>query len=122
MFGLVYQADRIGLLAVMAALDGVLEAHATLQIVMVPSLRDAHHQYVYPQPPFHKKKASEALSSPDHAKRVHMMANPCTFSVNNIVCGVSALDIIMHLSSNELYRYVAICMYAIQSVGMGLME
>jgi DNA polymerase alpha subunit B len=89
---------------VMATLDKVLDEHADLQIVLVPSLRDAHHQYVYPQPPFNKKKACEALGTPEHAKRVHMMPNPCTFSVNEVVFGISTLDIVMHLSSNELHR------------------
>lgn len=90
----------------MATLDRVLEQHQGLHIVMVPSIRDAHHSFVYPQPPFNKKKACEALGSPDTAKRVHMMSNPCTFAINNVVFGVSALDIVMHLSSSELYRYV----------------
>ncbi|RLN98808.1 hypothetical protein BBJ28_00018993, partial [Nothophytophthora sp. Chile5] len=41
-----------------------------LQIVVVPSLRDAHHEYVYPQPPFNKKKVCEVFESPEYAKRV----------------------------------------------------
>ncbi|TMW63425.1 hypothetical protein Poli38472_002366 [Pythium oligandrum] len=102
--GMMLGFEDIFLFKVMAALDSILEQHKTLQVVMVPSVRDAHHQYVYPQPPFNKKKACEALGSPEHAKRVHMMSNPCTFAINDVVVGVSALDIVMHLSSNELYR------------------
>ncbi|RLN91290.1 hypothetical protein BBJ28_00025384, partial [Nothophytophthora sp. Chile5] len=37
-------------------------------IVVVPSLRDAHHEYVYPQPPFNKKKACKEFQSPEYAK------------------------------------------------------
>lgn len=32
------------------------------------------------------------------------MPNPCTFAINDVVIGVSALDVVVQLSSNELYR------------------
>ncbi|KAJ0405835.1 hypothetical protein ATCC90586_001698 [Pythium insidiosum] len=102
--GMMLSFEDIFVFNVMTKLDTVLESNKQLQIVLVPSLRDAHHQFVFPQPPFNKKKACEALSSPDHATRVHMMPNPCSFSINGIVFGVSAVDIVMHLSSNELHR------------------
>lgn len=35
-----------------------------------------------------------------------MMPNPCTFSINGVVFGTSALDIVVQLSSNELHRCV----------------
>lgn len=32
------------------------------------------------------------------------MPNPCTFTINDVVIGISALDVVVQLSSNELYR------------------
>lgn len=52
----------------MTLLDNVLAKHTDLQVVIVPSLRDAHHEFVYPQPPFNKKKACEAFESSEYTK------------------------------------------------------
>uniref|UniRef100_M4C1F4 DNA polymerase alpha subunit B n=1 Tax=Hyaloperonospora arabidopsidis (strain Emoy2) TaxID=559515 RepID=M4C1F4_HYAAE len=60
----------------MTLLNKVLAQDERIQIVLVPSLRDANHHYVYPQPPLDKKKACEAFEAPEYTK----------------------------LSSNELYR------------------
>ncbi|CAH0519813.1 unnamed protein product [Peronospora belbahrii] len=89
---------------VMTLLNNVLARDERIQIVIVPSLRDANHLYVYPQHPLNKKKACEAFKDPEYAKRIHFMSNPSTFSINEIVFGISTLDVVVQLSSNELYR------------------
>lgn len=116
---------------VMTLIDKVFASNSGLQVVLLPSLRDANHELVYPQPPFNKKKVCEAFGSPEYAKvragerarerpspspslspdllacslqRIHLMPNPCTFAINDVVIGVSALDVVVQLSSNELYR------------------
>ena len=53
---------------VMTLLNNVLAQDERIQIVIVPSLRDANHQYVYPQHPLNKKKACEAFEAPEYAK------------------------------------------------------
>ena len=56
------------LVTVMTLLNKVLAQDDRIQIVLVPSLRDANHHYVYPQPPLDKKKACEAFETPEYAK------------------------------------------------------
>ncbi|OWZ18712.1 DNA polymerase subunit alpha B [Phytophthora megakarya] len=102
--GMMLSFEEIFLFKVMTLLDNVLSQDERIQIVIVPSLRDANHEFVYPQPPLDKKKACEALGTPEHAKRVHFMSNPSTFSINGVVFGTSTLDVVVQLSSNELYR------------------
>ncbi|KAG3119290.1 hypothetical protein PI124_g2803 [Phytophthora idaei] len=102
--GMMLSFEEIFLFKVMTLLNNVLSQDERIQIVIVPSLRDANHEYVYPQPPLNKKKACEAFEAADYAKRVHFMSNPSTFSINGVVFGTSALDVVVQLSSNELYR------------------
>lgn len=52
----------------MTLIDKVFASNKDLQVVLVPSLRDANHEMVYPQPPFDKKKVCEAFGSPEYAK------------------------------------------------------
>ncbi|CAI5733060.1 unnamed protein product [Peronospora destructor] len=102
--GMMLSFEEIFLFKVMTLLNNVLAHDERIQIIIVPSLRDANHQYVYPQHPLNKKKACEAFEAPEYAKRVHFMSNPSTFSINGVVFGISALDVVVQLSSNELYR------------------
>ncbi|POM71594.1 DNA polymerase subunit alpha B [Phytophthora palmivora] len=102
--GMMLSFEEIFLFKVMTLLDNVLSQDERIQIVIVPSLRDANHEYVYPQPPLDKTKACEAFGAQEYAKRVHFMSNPSTFSINGVVFGTSALDVVVQLSSNELHR------------------
>eukprot|EP00850_Spirogloea_muscicola_P007858 SM000040S14870 [mRNA] locus=s40:722131:727097:- [translate_table: standard] len=65
------------------------------QVVLVPSVRDAHHTFLYPQPPF------DARDFEDPDRQVYCAANPGLFSCNDVVIGCSSMDILKHLSSEE---------------------
>lgn len=86
------------------------------QIIIVPSLLDAHHEFVFPQPPFDeayqidfgypdepvdelKKLRSERKNT---NRRVHFMPNPCMFRINEILFGVCSNDVLFSLSSDEV--------------------
>lgn len=64
---------------VMTLIDKVFASNKDLQVVLVPSLRDANHEMVYPQPPFDKKKVCEAFGSPEYAKVCQSAWMSCIF-------------------------------------------
>jgi DNA polymerase alpha subunit B len=70
------------------------------KVVLIPSLNDIHHDFVYPQPPF---RFDHDFDVPD-AKDVVFMSNPATFCVNEVTVGVNASDILMHLGPEEISR------------------
>jgi DNA polymerase alpha subunit B len=94
------------------------DEHGTIptNIIMVPSLQDAHHESVFPQPPFGDRDEvktsffSESLGvlevpfskDGDPRKRVHLMPNPCMFRVNEVLFGVTSQDMLFALSSDEV--------------------
>ena len=68
-------------------------------VLAVPSARDAHHDPLFPQPPF----ASEAV--PSSAKdRVVCLTNPATIDCGGLAVGTTSHDILKHLSGLELFR------------------
>ncbi|XP_074650812.1 DNA polymerase alpha subunit B-like [Tubulanus polymorphus] len=71
--------------------------HATercnTQLIFVPSSRDVHHDFIYPQPPF---------LSGDDSTRVHMVSDPCTFSINGLIIGLTSTDVLLHLGGEEI--------------------
>ncbi|MEE6512583.1 hypothetical protein FKM82_019659 [Ascaphus truei] len=66
-------------------------------LVFVPSLRDVHHEPVYPQPPF------SCYQPPKEDKqRVHFVTDPCTLSVCGVILGLTSTDLLFHMGAEEI--------------------
>jgi DNA polymerase alpha subunit B len=110
----------------MLKISGVIEGFFTeyentmLQIVLVPSLSDVHHDVVFPQPPF-RDRVGGGIRSPffegenlfaleipqlfrgsKFSKHVHCVGNPSMITINEMVIGISANDVLFHLSKEEV--------------------
>ncbi|XP_073905092.1 DNA polymerase alpha subunit B isoform X2 [Castor canadensis] len=66
-------------------------------LVFVPSLRDVHHEPVYPQPPF----IYSDLSREDR-KRVQFVSEPCSLSINGVIFGLTSTDLLFHMGAEEI--------------------
>ena len=70
----------------------------SITIILVPSVRDAINKHVsWPQTPYPRKE----LGLPKQAK---MVSNPVTISLNEIVIGISAQDILYDLRREEVVK------------------
>ncbi|XP_039100813.1 DNA polymerase alpha subunit B isoform X1 [Hyaena hyaena] len=66
-------------------------------LVFVPSLRDVHHESVYPQPPF-----SYSDLSREDVKRVRFVSEPCSLCLNGVVFGLTSTDLLFHMGAEEI--------------------
>ncbi len=84
------------------------------QIILIPSLLDAHHEFVFPQPPFGERESLESSFvdiklgsvnfpfSRGNNKKVHLLSNPCVFDVDGVRLAVCSNDTLFALSSDEV--------------------
>ncbi|KAM5249057.1 DNA polymerase alpha subunit B [Ctenodactylus gundi] len=66
-------------------------------LVFVPSLRDVHHEPVYPQPPFSYPELSR-----EDKKRVQLVSEPCSLSINGVIFGLTSTDLLFHMGAEEI--------------------
>jgi len=79
------------------AINSVLDEVKT-HVVLVPSTRDAHHEFVYPTPPFGLYGPSHELYNP----RLHSVSDPSLLNINGVLIGVTSTDILLHLGKEEI--------------------
>ncbi|KAH8722411.1 DNA polymerase alpha subunit B N-terminal-domain-containing protein [Phaeosphaeriaceae sp. PMI808] len=81
------------------ALQSFLKRVPTCNVILVPSLRDAHHHHaVFPQDKFTKKELGLGAAG----KMVQCVTNPMTLSMNEMTVGMSSIDILDMLRREEL--------------------
>jgi DNA polymerase alpha subunit B len=80
-------------------------ASRACKIILVPSLKDINHDFVYPQPAFNKKDWSAAVNNAttkELLSRIITVSNPSTFTVNSgISIGVTSVDVLSHMTEKE---------------------
>jgi DNA polymerase alpha subunit B len=84
---------------VSSALQGFSKRVPTCNVILVPSLRDAHHHHAaFPQDKFIKKELGLGAAG----KMVQCVTNPMTLSMNEMTVGMSSVDILDMLRREEL--------------------
>ncbi|CAN0896193.1 DNA polymerase alpha subunit B [Linum grandiflorum] len=68
------------------------------RVILMPSIRDANHDFVFPQPAFD-------INPPDLEHQVTSITNPGTFEANKVKFGCCTVDILKQLSGEELSRF-----------------
>uniref|UniRef100_A0A0K2TG62 DNA polymerase alpha subunit B n=1 Tax=Lepeophtheirus salmonis TaxID=72036 RepID=A0A0K2TG62_LEPSM len=85
--------DIIFSLRIIKPLSDILNECTNTRVIMIPSNRDIHHLPIYPTPPFDSTLPND---------RIHMLSDPCLFSLEGIVFGVTSTDILFHLTKSEI--------------------
>ncbi|KMT07540.1 hypothetical protein BVRB_6g151510 [Beta vulgaris subsp. vulgaris] len=76
--------------------DHVEYMGSSTRVLLVPSIRDANHDPVFPQPPFD-------LTS-ENIDQITSITNPGVFDANEVKVGCCTVDVIKHLSGEEISR------------------
>lgn len=84
---------------VSSALQSFAQRLPTCNIILTPSLRDAHHHHAaFPQDRFVKKELGLGAA----AKQTQCVTNPMTLAMNEVVVGMSTLDVLDMLRREEI--------------------
>ncbi|KAL9263024.1 DNA polymerase alpha subunit B-like protein [Drosera capensis] len=90
--------------------DHVEYMGSAVRVVLAPSIRDANHDFVFPQPPFSISSAD--LKSQDRivivlhiSAQIISLTNPGVFYANEVRIGCCTVDILKQLSGEEISRY-----------------
>lgn len=82
-----------------SAIQNFVARNQTCNVILVPSLRDAHHHAAaFPQDKFNKRELGLGAAG----KMVHCVTNPMTLTMNEITVGMSSIDILSMLRQEEI--------------------
>ncbi|XP_022887623.1 DNA polymerase alpha subunit B [Olea europaea var. sylvestris] len=70
---------------------------STARVILMPSVRDANHDFVFPQPAFD-------IQPIDFNYQIHSVSNPGIFSANEVKVACCTVDILKQLSAEEISR------------------
>ncbi|KAJ4795175.1 DNA polymerase alpha subunit B [Rhynchospora pubera] len=70
-------------------------------VILLPSIRDAHHDFVFPQASFDLNLLEDSRYQVDD---ITSLANPSSFSANEIIFGCCTVDVLKQLSGEEISR------------------
>jgi DNA polymerase alpha subunit B len=68
-----------------------------VRVVLVPSIRDANHDFIFPQPPFD-------IHIPDLEHQMTSLSNPGTFEANQVKVSCCTVDVLKQLSGEEMSK------------------
>ncbi|KAK2636699.1 hypothetical protein Ddye_031491 [Dipteronia dyeriana] len=90
--------DEIFRLEVLRKLqDHVEYLGSEVRVILVPSIRDANHDFVFPQPAFE-------IHPSDFKHQITSLTNPGMFDANQVKVGCCTVDLLKQLSGEELSR------------------
>jgi DNA polymerase alpha subunit B len=78
-----------------------------IQVLLMPSPRDVHHEFVYPQPAMPLPEGFPVGPSDAHHGvqwSVRSLPNPACFRVNEATFAATSADVIFHLGSDEVSK------------------
>ncbi|GER47328.1 DNA polymerase alpha subunit B [Striga asiatica] len=90
--------DEMFHLQILEKLQDYVECMGSVaRVILMPSIRDAHHDFVFPQPAFeiHPTYSSHQVVS---------ICNPGVFCANEVNVACCTVDILKHLSAEEIFR------------------
>ncbi|KAI3467666.1 hypothetical protein Pfo_024329 [Paulownia fortunei] len=70
---------------------------STVHVILMPSIRDANHDFVFPQPAFE-------IHPTDFSHQIYSVSNPGMFCANEVKVACCTVDILKHLSAEEICR------------------
>ncbi|KAI7997250.1 DNA polymerase alpha subunit B [Camellia lanceoleosa] len=90
--------DEIFRLEILGRLQDYVEyMGSAARVILVPSIRDANHDFVFPQSAFDIQQA-------DLKHQITSLTNPGIFSANEVKLGCCTVDILKQLSGEEISR------------------
>ncbi|KAI4343365.1 hypothetical protein L6164_010722 [Bauhinia variegata] len=87
-------------LEILRRLQDFVECMGSSRVILVPSIRDANHDFVVPQPAFD-------INLPDLTSQIASVPNPGILEANEVKIGFCAVDILKQLSGEEISRIAA---------------